>query len=160
MTVPSNRQKRKESRARNKKRHYGKISSQRVREGSANGKRHFSLSSLASSQVKMDPFATNRTVHRRPSVTTFFHIGLVMASVFLIGRVEPHVTGDFSIQQLLNKRFPHRISDDIYLDPCKAGKRFTVFVCINQGNGNTGKENEHKSHSVNRRHHSKRPLVI
>lgn len=31
-------------------------------------------------------------------------------------------TVDYSIQELLTKSFPHRISEDIYLDPCKAGK--------------------------------------
>lgn len=27
----------------------------------------------------------------------------------------------FSVGELTGKQFPHRISDDIYLDPCKAG---------------------------------------
>ena len=31
---------------------------------------------------------------------------------------------EFTVQQLLSEHFPHRISDDIYLDPCKAG---TIF---------------------------------
>ena len=34
----------------------------------------------------------------------------------------------FSIQQLMTASFPHRISDDIYMDPCKAGESgFLLF---------------------------------
>ena len=30
----------------------------------------------------------------------------------------------WTVRQLLTQHFPHRISDDIYLDPCKAGKKY------------------------------------
>jgi hypothetical protein len=76
----------------------------------------------------MHPSITSRTAARRPSVIVLFHVGLVIiALAFLIAPqpAESHSTQDFSIQQLLTKRFPHRISDDIYLDPCKAGKTKT-----------------------------------
>ncbi|XP_046641719.1 tolloid-like protein 1 [Daphnia pulicaria] len=71
----------------------------------------------------MHPSITSRTAVRRPPVIVLFHVGLaVVASALLVGPqpVESHLAEEFSIQQLLTKRFPHRISDDIYLDPCKA----------------------------------------
>lgn len=30
----------------------------------------------------------------------------------------------WTVRQLLTQHFPHRISDDIYLDPCKAGRKY------------------------------------
>lgn len=33
----------------------------------------------------------------------------------------------FSVDELLNTRFPHGISDDVDVDVCKAGKRFEFF---------------------------------
>ena len=85
----------------------------------------------------MHPSIASRTATRRLSVIVLFHLGLVIvAAAFLIGPqpAESHSDDDFSIQQLLTKRFPHRISDDIYLDPCKAGKNkikkkklYTIF---------------------------------
>ena len=68
----------------------------------------------------MHPSVTSHTA--RPSVIVLFRLGLIVACAFLARPVTSHTSDNFSIQQLLTKRFPHRISDDIYLDPCKAGK--------------------------------------
>jgi hypothetical protein len=32
----------------------------------------------------------------------------------------------WTVSQLLTQDFPHRISDDIYLDPCKAGRNMLI----------------------------------
>lgn len=84
---------------------------------------------------KMHPSITSRTAVRRPPVIVLFHVGLaVVASALLVGPqpVESHLAEEFSIQQLLTKRFPHRISDDIYLDPCKAGNKTLSYFSSKQ----------------------------
>ena len=45
---------------------------------------------------------------------------LVVAAVVTLTLVT-YSHAEFTIHELMNKRFPHRISGDIYLDPCKAG---------------------------------------
>lgn len=84
----------------------------------------------------MHPSITSRTAVRRPPVIVLFHVGLaVVASAFLLvgpQPVESHLAEEFSIQQLLTKRFPHRISDDIYLDPCKAGNKTLSYFSSKQ----------------------------
>lgn len=78
----------------------------------------------------MRPSITSPVVVRRPSAIVLFRAGLVIvASAFLVGPQSAASADDFSIHELLTKRFPHRISDDIYLDPCKAGKK-TNCKCI------------------------------
>lgn len=69
----------------------------------------------------MRPSITSPVVVRRPSAIVLFRAGLVIVtSAFLVGPQSAASADDFSIHELLTKRFPHRISDDIYLDPCKA----------------------------------------
>lgn len=77
----------------------------------------------------MHPSVTGRTADGRPSVMALFYVILVIVSTLVSGSqaVASRSVEDFSIQQLLTKRFPHRISDDIYLDPCKAGKKIITF---------------------------------
>lgn len=87
----------------------------------------------------MRPSITSPVVVRRPSAIVLFRAGLVIVtSAFLVGPQSAASADDFSIHELLTKRFPHRISDDIYLDPCKAGKQtnckcieFSAHLCCN-----------------------------
>ena len=47
---------------------------------------------------------------------TMGRLDFVLLFSWLCSVVEPE---KFTIQELLTTRFPHKISDDIYMDPCK-----------------------------------------
>ncbi len=86
-----------------------------------------------------DPSRQKKMSHRRPSSSLPpppppKKLDAVVGALFLTlmslaSTVHSHKT-DFSIHQLMDRHFPHRISDDIYMDPCKAGTLSFLFSSV------------------------------
>lgn len=99
------------------------------RGGSSQSQRDcFGYLQVSSIEFKMK--TSVRTTDKKPFIAGLFRVLLIVTWVVSAGSHQPGArsSDEFTIQQLLTKRFPHRISDDIYLDPCKAGKKVLLFL--------------------------------